>query len=463
MKKRIIMIALALSMVMALTLTAMAAAPEAETAGDQPFQALETESGSVPLNQDAEVNSAAGITLNATDHIPYIQGVGQGMFSPNTYINRGQTAVILYRLLSDTVPVTVSYDDVPASSWYTQAANQLGSLGVIRPNERTFNATEVISRGEFISYIASFFPMRTDAKQFPDVRPDHPYADAILSGRAWGWVVGLPDGNVNPDDPIRRSEAVTIINRALGRTGDQVSITVNRPALFLDVPVDAWYYYEVMEATAPHTFTTNGTGAEKWTSFTQADTGLPADFQTEGFHLYQGWCYYYNTNTADIARSSTVSGFPFDAGGHFTTGDAWVDGQLRQIVLSQTDSSMTRDEMLQACFAYCRDNYRYLKWNIYRAGDTSFTLAAARQMLSTGRGNCYCYASVFWYLARWLGYDAKIFSGAVLGGPHSWVEIDGYIYDTQLEWRYVHDWGRSQYLWTFYHLQDYKDTFRYRK
>ena len=122
---------------------------------------------------------------------------------------------------------------------------------------------------------------------------------------------------------------------------------------------------------------------------------------------------------------------------------------------------MTKDEMLKAFFAYCRDNYKYLKWNTYNKGYTGFTLAAARQMLSTGRGNCYCYASVFWYLARWIGYDAKIYSGGVLNGSHCWVEIDGYIYDTQLEWRFVHDYGHSQYLWAFYHRSRARTNPRY--
>ena len=481
MRKRIAMLSLALATVMSLTL-ALSACGEGSALGLPTQQAGPTDGPSAsqpaptgaqttqpvspsdePLSPALKPGPSAGVTLVSDDHSPYIKGVGSGCFSPSSYITRGEIAVILYRLLSDTVPVTVSYTDVPENSWYTDAAEQLGSLGVIRPNEKTFNGGDAISRGEFVSYIACFFPMRTDAEQFPDVRPGHPYASAILSARAWGWVVGVSGGGFNPDGTLSRSEAVTIINRALGRTGDRAEIAESRPALFLDVPVNQWYYYDVMEATVPHEFSVSADGAEDWTSFTPRSAGLPADFRTEGFHLYNGWSYYYSEDTKDIVRSSTVSGFPFDANGHFTTGDAGVDGQLRELVLSQTNSSMTRDEMLRAFFAYCRDTYRYLKWNYYNPGDTSFTLDAARHMLSTGRGNCYCYASVFWYLARWLGYDAKIFSGGVLNGPHGWVEIDGYIYDTQLEWRYVHDWGRTQYLWTFYHLLDTNDTFLYRK
>ena len=418
-----------------------------------------------PEEQSPEEESATVATLNTTDHISYIKGTGLGRFSPDSYITRAEAAVILYRLLSDTAPVTVSYTDVPESSWYAEAAGQLGSLGVIRPNKSTFNGSEIISRGEFASYIACFFPMRTDAEQFPDVRPDYGYRDAILSGRAWGWLTGLPDGSFSPGSTVSRAEAVTILNRALGRTGDQASITANRPALFLDVPVTAWYYYDVMEATVPHTFATTETGDETWTTFTETDTGLPADFRTDGFHLYEDWSYRYSADAKDIIRSRTDAGFTFDANGHFTTGDTWVDQQLRNIILSKTNSSMTREEMLRALFAHCRDDYKYLKWNLYAAGDTSFMLDAVRHFLSTGRGNCYCYASTFWYLARWIGYDAKIYSGIVFrnGTPHCWVEIGGYIYDTQLEWRYVHDYGRSGYLWSFYHMLDTNDTYRYRK
>lgn len=464
MKKRIVTLTLVLVIVMALTACgASAAGPgnDLEAAGSeipsQPSRDVGTETV-----QHLKAEPAAGVTLNTKDHIAYITGDGTGHFNPSDNMTRGQIAVVLYRLLSKTVPVTVSYSDVPANSWYADAAAQLGSLGVLRAGERTFQGDELITRGEFAHCIAAFFPLRTDVEQFSDVSPAYRYADAILSCKAYGWLTGYEDGTFRPEQPIQRCEAVTLVNRALGRTGDQASIAAERPALFLDVPVNAWYYYDLMEVTVPHSYTVSG-GVETWTAFQEADTGLPEGFRTQGFHLYQGWCYYYSTATHDIFRSRTVSGFTYDADGHFTTGDTWVDEQLREIVLTQTNPSMTRDQMLRAFFAYCRDNYKYLKWNTYPAGDTSFMLAAAQRMLSTGRGNCYCYASTFWYLSRWLGYDAKIFSGGVLGGPHSWVEIDGYIYDTQLEWRYVHDWGRSQYLWTFYHLQDSRDTYRYRK
>ena len=502
MKKRIVTLTLALAMVMATTLTACqewaaaiglpphqtdhvgvqstnpsgpvdvpTAAPsdpvDVPTATPSSSIDMPTASPSgsvdVPPSQTPGTGLSADVTLIADEHIAYIQSDGSGLFSPNKYITRAEAAVILRRLLSDTVPVTVSYSDVPADSPYADAAAQLGSLGVIRPTESTFNGDESISRREFAGYIACFFPLRTDAEQFSDVLPDDPYGPAILSGRAWGWLTGRSDGTFNPDGALHRYEAVVILNRALGRSGDRESIEADRPALFLDVPVTKWYYYDVMEAAVPHTPAADDTGAEKWTDFAPADTGLPEDFRTEGVHLYNGWSYYYSAETKDILRSRANGGNTYDIDGHFTTGDATVDAQLRDIVLSKTKSGMTGEEMLQALYAYCRDTYKYLKWNVFATGDTSFTLDAARQMLSTGRGNCYCYASVFWYLARWIGYDARIYSGTLLGDYHSWVEINGYIYDTQMEWRWVHERSNTRYLWYFYQLKDSSDTWRYRK
>ena len=66
-------------------------------------------------------------------------------------------------------------------------------------------------------------------------------------------------------------------------------------------------------------------------------------------------------------------------------------------------------------------------------------------MLSTGYGNCYCYAATFYELARALGYDAHLISGTVghNAAPHGWVEIyvDGkrHVCDTELEMTYYRD------------------------
>ena len=79
-------------------------------------------------------------------------------------------------------------------------------------------------------------------------------------------------------------------------------------------------------------------------------------------------------------------------------------------------------------------------------------------MLEYGSGNCYCFAALFYELARFVGYDAKLYSGRAYGEqyeyrtydtdlvyapmgytPHGWVEIEfddvPYIFDTEYEYR----------------------------
>ena len=98
-----------------------------------------------------------------------------------------------------------------------------------------------------------FFTPRTDAVQFSDVSAASPYAPYILSARAWGWVEGFSDGTLRPDQLITRAEAVTILNRALGRSADVSYLAQAYPAgLYLDVPTGSWAYAEVMEASVAH-------------------------------------------------------------------------------------------------------------------------------------------------------------------------------------------------------------------
>ena len=76
-------------------------------------------------------------------------------------------------------------------------------------------------------------------------------------------------------------------------------------------------------------------------------------------------------------------------------------------------------------------------------------------MFQTGRGNCYCFASVFDLLSRRLGYDSEVISGDVgsHNSPHGWVEIvfdnTTYIFDPGLEMAYMKNGVPSYNLYFF--------------
>lgn len=401
----------------------------------------------------------AGVTLDSTNHIAYVSGSGGEFptFRPSDGVTRGAAAVMLFRLLPKNAvsSSSVTYSDVAADAWYGPAARIMGTLGVIRPVETEFLPDELLTRGEFIRYVASFFPLRTDADLPPDVPETNENALYIRSALAYGWVQGGSDGTFRPGELLTRAAAVSILNRALGRKADQAYIAAHHPAFYLDVSPDAWYYYDILEASTAH----EHSGAETWTSHT-ARTEVPAN----GFHLLSGWLYYYDAAQGDIVRNRSVGNFPFDASGHFTSGNAELDGKLHQIVKTRTSESMTQPEKLRALYVYTRDSFKYLRRPAYAMGAHDFMVTDALRILNTGYGNCYCYASLFWFLSRWIGYDSVIYSGTVgqNRAPHSWVEIqfDGkwYIYDTELEMAY-HRKGR--YDINLYHYIDHNNGWRY--
>lgn len=447
-----------LSLLMALILTATAAAPvkaAEDAAADDAETQVETSDAETPASgEDSGTDAPEGetaiskIPLSGETHVAYVSGSAGELpaFHPYRAITRAELSQLLFRLLAGTLDsetyAAASYPDVPEEAWYAQAVRTMGALGVIPTDaEGRILPGQEVSRGDFARYVAAFFPLRTDAELFADVRSTDENAPYIRSARAYGWIQGEENGNFIPDRPVTRTEAVVILNRALKRIPDRSYIDSNRPAVYVDVSPDSWFYYDVMEASVAHEHTVSG-DAEVWTAHT-AKTNPP----TSGFYSVDGWLYCYDSEKGDIVRNEQRGTFTFDANGRYTSGSEELDWKLRGIVNARTNSKMTQEEKLRALYIYTRDSFTYLRRKAYAFGATGFMQEDALNLLNTGYGNCYSYASLFWYLSRWIGYDSVIYSGTVGSNraPHSWVEInlDGrdYIFDTELEMAY-HRKGR---------------------
>lgn len=404
----------------------------------------------------------AGVSLITASHPAYLLG-GSGAFPsfhPTRQITRAEAAQMLYRLLPSSTPVpSASYADVPEGAFYADAVKTLAGLGVLEAQDGMLDTGAPVTRGEFTRYIASFFPLRTDAELFSDVAEDDPNAAFIRSARAYGWAQGS-GGLYHPDEIITRATAVVLLNRALGRTADRAYIDSHHPVFFADVAPASSYYYDVCEAAVPHQHTLSS-GTEQWTSHTPA-AQVPAD----GFHLVDGWLYYYDSARGDLVRNDTVRNHTFDASGHFTTGNNELDSWLRKIVLARVDDSMTQEEKLRAVFLYTRDSFTYLRRAPYEFGVYDYMETDALRILTTGYGNCYCYASLLWYLTRWIGYESVIYNGTVgvRKSPHSWVEIamngKNYIFDAELEMAYRR---KKRYDVNLYKFYDAANSWNYRR
>ena len=93
------------------------------------------------------------------------------------------------------------------------------------------------------------------------------------------------------------------------------------------------------------------------------------------------------------------------------------------------------DDALRNAYEYVASRFTYLKQEDEPQGDWwDWSREYAKEMYRNGEGNCYRSASLMCWLARRLGYDARVVVGTVPTehgpGAHAWVDVvkDGETY-----------------------------------
>ncbi|MDD6188763.1 MAG: S-layer homology domain-containing protein [Clostridiales bacterium] len=383
-------------------------------------------------------------------HSRYISGYDDGSFQPDKTVTRAEAAAMIYGLLSEVPEQRAEFADVSPEDWYYDAIGVLAACGIIVDEDGNVEPGAEISRGEFVAMLSRFFPETEAGQAFPDVTPENEYYEHIAKAGELGWISGYDDGLFYPERTITRAEATAVINNVLGRTADASYADGIILPLFKDVSPDHWAYYDIMEAALTHSPTMIHGVDESWHYVDTEPLRRPSGV------LYDGTDYYYIAEDTGLPVADAYVGtLYFGADGHYTSGDAEIDEYAKEILAEICTDGMTQEERLRAAYDYTRDSFTYLRRNYYENGDTGWEMEEARTMFRTRRGNCYCYAAVFWALARQLGYDARVISGDVgwSARPHGWVEIDfdgvPYIYDTELEMSYR---KKNVFYYNFYHM-----------
>lgn len=396
----------------------------------------------------AAEEAPAPLHLNTQDHTAFMNGREDGLFHPDDALTRAEAAQIVYSLLVDPPQETALYPDVAASDWYSQPVGVLGYMGLLRlDGNGCIRPGDAITRAEFAWLLSAFLPTGFQDALFSDVPADHWAAGAITAVSMFGIFYGYADGTFQPEDSLTRAEAATVLNRLLSRAADLTALdTASTVSIFPDVPPDFWAYGPIMEASVSHVYAANADRWETWTQITPRPTALAEGFHTIGGRLYR-------VQDGVILRSVTVDAFTFDPAGRYTTGSKSLDQRLMQIVDETTDSSMTRNQKLRALYNYVRDNYTYLKRPLVDKNAVGWENEYAEEFFRTRYGNCFSFSAAFCLLARQLGLPAYTVVGK-LGTrnvqDHGWVEIplDGktYLFDTELEWSYLHNYNQSRDL-----------------
>jgi Mg/Co/Ni transporter MgtE len=208
-----------------------------------------------------------------TDHIAYVQGVGNGKFLPYGPMTRAAAAQMLFNLLTDDsremyYSTSSTFSDVSSGSWYSAAVSTLANADVINGYpDGSFKPDRAISRAEFIKLIVAMFGVDESATaSYTDLKTTNWAYPYIATATANGWITGYTDGSCKPTNSIQRGEAVTFMNRVLSRTCDTSYVAANLSSLktFTDVKTNLWCYAAVMEAANGHNYSTS-TGSEVWT------------------------------------------------------------------------------------------------------------------------------------------------------------------------------------------------------
>lgn len=211
-----------------------------------------------------------GETVQIQRHRAYIFGYPDGTFGPERSITRGETAMILARIISGRNEFTTTdteYPDVTKEMWHSGAIKYLADRGILTGYEDgLFKPENPITRAEFTTIIARYKSLSsTNNGKFNDV-VGHWSEKFIFGVSDAGYISGYPDGSFRPNKNITRAEAVKIINLMLDRLGDREFIVEHLDVnnRFSDVKLDHWAFAHIYEASITHKFIREKNRSETW-------------------------------------------------------------------------------------------------------------------------------------------------------------------------------------------------------
>lgn len=233
-----------------------------------------------PITQDvtftARWGRQVGDLLNTDEHVSFVSGYNTGLFLPEKKLSRAEACSLFYKLLRST-------------DW--------------------------------------------EKKTFPDVKSDQWYAEAVETLAGLGILSGYEDGTFAPNSPVTRAQAVSILNKMLGRTAPENVKELADVKSFYDLFPTHWAYGTIIEATNVHTHhmvegEEGEAPVEVWDTYEKDQSTVESHFVREN-----GALYYVDGATKKIVRgATTINGVKYlfnSSTGTAVTGFA-MDGQYRR-------------------------------------------------------------------------------------------------------------------------------------
>ena len=153
-----------------------------------------------------------------------MNGTGGAQFTPNGTASRAMVATILWRMAGEPqVNYAMSFADVPAGTWYTEAVRWAASEGIVTGYSDTkFGPDDPVTREQFAVMLYRYaqtlgegftgnwsFPLN-----FPDAADVSEYAYEALCWMTMENVIqGMEDGGLHPQGTANRAQLATMLMR----------------------------------------------------------------------------------------------------------------------------------------------------------------------------------------------------------------------------------------------------------
>lgn len=210
------------------------------------------------------------IGLKDTDHDAYIVGYDNGYVGPNDTLTRAEAAQIIYTLMTDESKAEYAnktgktFTDVSKDHWAYEAITMMTKASIlVGTGDGKFDPDSVMNREQFATMIAQLFKIEINQPItgyiFKDLNGG--FADKYISLLyAMGILEGKGDNTFGPKDSLTRAEAITIVNKLIGRLPGDGTTSFGAVADQMktwpdNMDTTAWYYAAVQEATNSHDYT----------------------------------------------------------------------------------------------------------------------------------------------------------------------------------------------------------------
>ena len=190
------------------------------------------------------------------DHNAYIMGYPDNTVRPNNTLTRAEAVAMVTRLskLDLSNKSRAPYADLKDKAWYLPNINAGLKAGMLDADEKgNLRPNEAVTRGEFAKMVAAIDEAGNEKAPFNDIA-GHKYEKEINQLYSNKHIFGYEDGSFKPDAFLTRAEAASILNRVFNRATNAEALKGFEDKIhkFSDLNKNAWYYYEMVEATNNH-------------------------------------------------------------------------------------------------------------------------------------------------------------------------------------------------------------------